>query len=217
MYHGDSEVPSHFLKLMTDLEGRINTIASNNSQRSAGCGRPSLPDLSRTVPSFSGRETHHVAEDWVDTVDGLAGVYEWPFPYRLQFVRANLVAAARNWFLTEQFDDWADFSRKFRDTFVPNRSVGDKWEEMRRRTQGRGEHIVDYFFDKVRLCKSIPLPFEDVREQVIEGIRSRQLCYYAHDRVHGTQKDLLLDLLEWERFFDRRSYRVGNVVKSNYY
>lgn len=55
-----------------------------------------LPDLNRTVPVFIGHEPSCTAEDWLSTVDALAGINNWPVPYRLQFVKSNMANAARS-------------------------------------------------------------------------------------------------------------------------
>lgn len=72
-----------------------------------------LPDLNRSVPIFTGHESGIVAEDWLGSIDALATINNWPFQYRLQFVKSNFTTAARGWYLTESFCDWSDFNFLF--------------------------------------------------------------------------------------------------------
>lgn len=37
-----------------------------------------IPELDRTVSTFTGYKLYHVAEDWIETVDGLAHLNDWP-------------------------------------------------------------------------------------------------------------------------------------------
>jgi hypothetical protein len=158
-----------------------------------------LPDLDRSVPAFTGRKPNHVAEDWIESVDGLATINNWPLRYRLQYVRANVVGAARNWFLSEDFKDWDELIVKFRQAFVRQVRQSDRWETLTKRDQGPSELIVDYFYVKLRLCRALDLPFSEVRDHIIQGIRSFNMSQYAMSRTHLSPSELLADLQEWER------------------
>lgn len=77
-----------------------------------------LPNLDRSVPAFTGRESYHVAEDWIESVDGFSTINSELFRYRLQYVRANVVSTVRNWYLSENFPNWSDLLTKFFQAFV---------------------------------------------------------------------------------------------------
>jgi len=62
-----------------------------------------VPDLNKSVNQFTGRESSHEAENWLDDMNGIASANRWPIGYRLQFVRANLQGAARDWFVGRDF------------------------------------------------------------------------------------------------------------------
>jgi len=61
------------------------------------------------------------------------------------------------------------------------------------------EHVMDYFQPKVRLCRDLALPFDEVRDHVLKGLYSGEMALYALGRTHRTEEDLLGDLLEWAR------------------
>jgi len=58
-----------------------------------------LSDLDINVGTFDGRESTHASADWLDSVEGIADLNCWPFACRIQFVRANVQGAARDWFV----------------------------------------------------------------------------------------------------------------------
>lgn len=132
-----------------------STVATGNSEPHSRSDYRMLPDLNRTVPVFTGHESGCAAEDWLSTVDALAGINNWPVPYRLQFVKSNMSNAARNWYLTEAFIDWSDFKVKFCAAFVRTLRMADRWKALSERLQGETEHIADYFHDKLRLCQAL--------------------------------------------------------------
>lgn len=170
-----------------------------------------LPDLNKTVPAFTGHESGCEAEDWINTVDALAGINNWPVPYRLQYTKSNMSNAARSWFLTETFCDWADFMAKFRTTFVRELRMSDRWESMTERRQGDTEHIADYFYDKLRLCQALNLSFTEIRDHIILGIHSQELAVYAMGRYHTSTAALLADLQEGGRLFELRRAQSATV------
>ncbi|XP_029348288.1 uncharacterized protein LOC115034907 [Acyrthosiphon pisum] len=123
----------------------------------------------------------------------------WPFAYRLQFVRANVQGAARDWFVGRTFRNWSDFKTQFNATFIRAVRMSDRWDALRRRNQSKDEHSMDYFQLKVRLCRDLSLSFDEVRDHVIQGLHSREMAMYALCRVHRDENDLLADILDWER------------------
>jgi len=69
---------------------------------------------------------------------------------------------------------------------------------------------VDYFYEKVRSCHVLKLPFSEIRDHVIQGLRSRELAAYAMTRVHSSENQLLSDLRDWERMRMLRWERFPN-------
>jgi len=158
-----------------------------------------IPDLNKTISQFTGRESSHEAENWLDSVNGIASANGWPIGYRLQFVRANVQGAARDWFVGRAFSDWPSFESRFRSTFIRSLNTSDRYDLLKARVQKKDEHVMDYFQPKVRLCRDLSLPFLEVRDHVLKGLYSREMALYALGRTHLTEEDLLGDLLEWAR------------------
>ncbi|KAF0754862.1 CCHC-type domain-containing protein [Aphis craccivora] len=153
---------------------------------------------------------------WIVSVTGVADMNSWDCTQRLHFVRAHVSGAARSWFLSEQFVDWPEFENKFRDAFVQEIRLSDRWNELNQRNQGVDEHLVDYFYEKVRLCRVLKLPFNEIRDHVIQGLRSRELAIFAMGRSHTTESGFLSDLRDWERMrlLHRDRFPAKNALNS---
>jgi len=203
--------------LVTKLSERVRVMTERtniSSSEPAGTGVSNVavksdvtdfrivPDLNKTIHQFTGRESFHQAKNWLDDVNGIASVNRWPIGYRLQFVRANLNGAARDWFIGKNFGDWSDFETRFRMTFIRSLNTSDRYDLLKARIQKKDEHVMDYFQPKVRLCKDLALPFLETRDHVLIGLYSRDMALYALRRNHTTEEDLLGDLLEWSRTID---------------
>lgn len=104
-----------------------------------------IPDLNKTICQFSGRESSHEAENWLDDVNGIASANGWPIEYRLQFVRSNVQGAARDWFVGKRFDNWPSFESRFRSTFIRSLNTSDRYDLLKARVQRKDEHVMDYF------------------------------------------------------------------------
>ncbi|KAF0711267.1 CCHC-type domain-containing protein [Aphis craccivora] len=170
-----------------------------------------LPDVGTSIWSFTGHESNSQAEDWINSVDGLAQVNQWPLRHRLQYVRSHISQAARSWFLLEEFKDWDTFVQSFKTTFVRALRKADLWRELESRTQKPNEPTIDYFYAKLGLCRSLDLPFTDTREYVIEGLRSQPLTDWVYGRTHSNRDDLLSDIRDWERMRAKRKEKFESA------
>lgn len=191
------------LKLNGETSNSDNTVASAKSLTRSNdvSNYRILPDVGNAVPKFNGRESGNIAEDWIASVDGLANVNDWPFRFRLQYVRSRVEGAARSWFLYEQFEDWDEFVSKFRVAFVRVLRRSDRWQMLENRIQNVDEPVVDYFYDKAGIKFSRSNVFGD------EG-----LCV-GEAPISGSS---LLDLQSIPRKPNRvavRSARLGAVTR----
>ncbi|KAL4123302.1 hypothetical protein QTP88_015500 [Uroleucon formosanum] len=200
------------IKLTGETSNSDNTVVSARSlTRSKDVSNYRiLPDVGNAVPKFNGREFGNIAEDWIASVDGLANVNDWPFRYRLQYVRSRVEGAARSWFLYEKFENWDEFVSKFRVAFVRVLRRSDRWQMLENRIQNVDEPVVDYFYDKAGRCRSLDLTFSETRDYVLEGLRSQDQAYWTSSRHHKNLTELLFDLHDWERLRDKRKTRFAS-------
>ncbi|KAE9523213.1 hypothetical protein AGLY_016380 [Aphis glycines] len=210
---------NELFELVTQLSGQVKALTARSptvldkqaevsdvSTESDVAEYRVVPDLNRSVNQFTGRESSHEAENWLDDMNGIASANHWPIRYRLQFVRANLQGAARDWFVGRIFANWSDFEMRFRTTFIRTLNTSDRYDLLKARTQKKDEHVMDYFQPKVRLCRDLSLPFSETRDHVLKGLYSREMALYALGRIHLTEEDLLGDLLEWSRMSAIHTY-----------
>ncbi|KAL1452387.1 hypothetical protein MTO96_027905 [Rhipicephalus appendiculatus] len=73
------------------------------------------------------------------------------------------------------------------------------------------QHQTAYFHSKVRLCQKVNLDCNDTREQVLTGLRSRELCTILLGRRHD---DLPHDIFEFERIERERRQLFGSRNRS---
>lgn len=188
-----------------------NTSVSNTDRPAASIDYRLLPDVSDSVSVFTGHETGTVANDWVTSVEGLASVDAWPERYCLQYMRSKMSGAARNWFISEQFNDWNTALQRFRSSFVTESRLTDKWHDLDNRIQNKDEPTVDYFYSKLALCNALSLPFPEVRDHLLEGLRSQEQSDWVASRTHTNVSELLADFRDWKRRRDRRRLHFPSV------
>lgn len=65
------------------------------------------------------------------------------------------------------------------------------------RIQNKNESTIEYFHDKARMCREIKLSFIETKQQIIEGLCSRDLCFYLLARDHSDEDSMLADILSF--------------------
>lgn len=171
------------------------------------------PDLNKSIPVFNGLSSGYQALDWLQTVNGVANLHRWPDNFKIQSVRTNLEGAARHWFAARDITKWQDFETQFRKTFVGTVIIGDRWKDMSRRVQTRGENVREYFHEKVHLCKMIAgMSFYEIKIQILEGLYSKDLSVYLLSRHHANEDELLGDIAEYERLDASLSSRIRHTT-----
>lgn len=136
------------INLVSQLRDQVEQLSARSvtppgeqvaSQNSLSIARPEvaelrvIPDLNKTICQFSGRESSHEAENWLDDVNGIASANGWPIGYGLQFVRSNMQGAARDWFFGRRFDDWPSVELRFRSTFIRSLKTSDRYDLLKKR------------------------------------------------------------------------------------
>ncbi|XP_043468376.1 uncharacterized protein LOC122502409 [Leptopilina heterotoma] len=86
---------------------------------------------------------------------------------------------------------------------------------MSERSQRKEESTTAYFYEKVKLCCDINLVFEDVKEQVLIGLWSRDLCSSLASKKHSDIDDLVHDLINLGRISSQRTERIRNTKETN--
>lgn len=77
------------------------------------------------------------------------------------------------------------------------------------RVQGSNENILDYYHEKIRMCRDLGLAIEDTKGQLLDelGIQSKDLFHYLMSPIHSTEDALFVDILNYVRVTESRSLR----------
>ncbi|XP_040066588.1 uncharacterized protein LOC120840244 [Ixodes scapularis] len=170
-----------------------------------------MPDLSKSISIFDGSEDAASAREWVENLRRTATLRKWPSPFLLESAKSYITGAAKDWLRSRSADitSWEEFEDQFRRTFVSQSRAAERWRRMQDRVQQRSESTTAYLHSKVCLSKEAGLDICDTREQVITGLRSRQLSTMLLGKTHDDDDDLLHDIQEFERIECERQERFG--------
>jgi len=91
----------------------------------------------------------------------------------------EIEGAARSWFLYENFGDLDELVAKFCVAFVRVLRRSNRWKMLENRTQNVDEPVVDYFYDKAGMCRSLEWTFSETRDVVLEGLLSKDQVYWT--------------------------------------
>ncbi|KAL1421766.1 hypothetical protein MTO96_022815 [Rhipicephalus appendiculatus] len=219
--HGDTITAHDLLQILQEKDRLLSTLLERLTVAGAAPPQPAqtfqvIPDLSHNICPFDGSEDAPSAREWIDNIRRTSNLHGWPAAYTLETAKARFVGAAKDWYRSRssQITSWEEFEVLFRRTFVSQTRVAERWRRMQERVQQRNESTTAYFHSKVRLCQEVNLDFTDTREQVLTGLRSRELCTMLLGRTHDDDDDLLHDILEFERIEPERRELFGPRYRS---
>lgn len=123
---------------------------------------------------FDGKGGYQEAENWLRDVKSMAGRQFWSESIFMETVRQHLQGSALKWYRYYQteINTWNDFEARFKRNYSDKRIMTERFQEMSARVQEVGECAADYFYDKMRMCKKLNLPFSECKQLVISGLRS---------------------------------------------
>ncbi|KAL1447939.1 hypothetical protein MTO96_044181 [Rhipicephalus appendiculatus] len=207
------------LQVLQEKDRLLSTLLERLTVAGAAPPKPAptfqvVPDLSHISP-FDGSEDAPSAREWIENIRRTSNLHGWPAAYTHETAKAWLVGAAKDWYRSRSFQItwWEEFQARFRRTFVSQTRVAERWRRMQERVQQRNESTTAYFHSKVRLCQEVNLDFTDTREQVLTGLRSRELCTVLLGRTHDDDDDLQ-HILEFERIERERRELFGSRNRS---
>lgn len=164
-----------------------------------------IPDLHKTTSKFDGEGGELKAELWLKEIKAKKEMHGWADDLSLQFAYSKLTEGAKQWFLANQSEikSWDTFVKKFKGTFMGHLRVTDKYKEMLNRKQGKDELVNAYVFTKYKMCNDLGLPFEDVKDEIVLGLKSKSLS----DELATMTLNNLDELIGAIRRFEKRSER----------
>ncbi|XP_025421081.1 uncharacterized protein LOC112691141 [Sipha flava] len=200
--------------LMEQLLLHRSTTTGSSVQSNISNGYYVMPDFNETLSNFVGTESYIEASSWIKSINSTADLHNWPDSFKLETIRTKLKGAAHNWYLGRTFSDWEHFERLFKETFIGTQtSMVERKKLLISRHQQRNETIVEYFHDKSRMCRELALNFCESKQQIVEGLYSRELCLYLLSRNHANENELLNDIVTFTKMNDSRNTRFKNVSR----
>lgn len=82
---------------------------------------------------------------------------------------------------------------------------------MKNLVQKKDQSTSEYFHDKYSRCKLLELSLEEVNEQILAGLWSREPCNALLSKTHKDADDLLHHLLQQEQLSNERKDRIGSL------
>ncbi|VEN50848.1 unnamed protein product [Callosobruchus maculatus] len=172
-----------------------------------------MTDTPKIVPTFDGEGGPNAAKVWLQQVETSSQLYGWPEPHTYQIAVNCLKGAAYHWLLSRitEVTDWRTFKTAFKKTFLFQVNRTEAWTRMVQRVQKYKENVNTYFHEKVCLCRTVELPFSEVKEQVVVGLRSKDLSNFLISRTHTDEDELYQDIVSYSRIESARKEKVRDT------
>ena len=199
------------------INGLAKLLKNNTSETSENFHYNILPDLSKNIEDFDATGSSSDAKNWLRSIESMGTLHRWTPAILLETARSHLKNGARNWYLSlvEDIHDWKQFCVAFRASFIQEKSLTERWKEMTRRQQKESETSVDYYFDKVRLCKMLNLNAKETKTQVAIGLSSKDISMTIMAKDHATLDELLWDIRNLEEFQKERREKFSRQRNFN--
>lgn len=214
---GHSGLPNETTQLLSVMTALLNQNAelirtvSNNLRSTDTHHYNILPDLSHNIQDFDGLSGPSSATVWIRQLESTATLHRWTEAVAFETARSHLTKAAKNWYLAnlDVIKDWASFRTAFNNTFIIEKSLTERWQEMQARNQKPNEDSREYYFDKIRLCKALNFSFDESKTQIAIGLWSRNTSAAIMSQSHLDYDDLLQSIVNFESLEAARRQRIG--------
>lgn len=217
---GGGQPQDRFTQLMELLAGSMTALLNqnlqNNNQAQNTTQYSILPDLSHNIEEFNGLADFASSYAWLKQLESTVTLHNWTEAVAFETARSRLRGAAKNWYLANLKDikDWQSFRKQFSFTFLCKKTLTERFQEMQRRVQGQNENTIEYFFDKVRLCKALDFGVDEIKVQVAVGLWSRATSAAVMTRDHFDLDDLLKNIKEFESLENARKQRISGKAEA---
>jgi predicted RNA-binding Zn-ribbon protein involved in translation (DUF1610 family) len=199
------------LAALLEQQKILMAMASERTARSYGV----MPNFDAQIKNFTGKEGEMEAENWLNALNGLADVHEWPDKFKLEAAKMRMVGAAKFWLGGRTFRNWKEFEEQFTATFTRRQSLVEKWKAANGRVQQKGEDTAEYFHEKSYLCRAVKMTLTDFKTLLVEGLWSKDLAYHLMARPHTNENDLFSDIMAFEKTNRNRLERIQPSSRSS--
>ncbi|RWS01414.1 uncharacterized protein B4U79_16732, partial [Dinothrombium tinctorium] len=203
------------------VEDNPNITAITNSLSELRLDMHMVPDLSGTIPKYSGRENDSL-KIFLNSLERVRKQNKWTDDTTLAVASSYLTEQAKSWHIYEGSGifDWNTWKQALIKSFGERLSIRDWFQRMENRTQRDGELLSDYMCSKLELIgdspKGIIVSESDTIDYLICGIND--LVTRRLFRVQPVSD--VFELIEIARMFDRDALisekRGENTFKENH-
>ncbi|XP_043472429.1 uncharacterized protein LOC122505073 [Leptopilina heterotoma] len=197
--------------LMQQNATMMNAVNKNMAQQQPQQLYNVLPDLSHNMSDFDGLAGPSNAKVWLKQLESTANLHRWTHAIAFETARSHLTKAVKNWYLAhiDTIVDWTTFRKAFASTFMLEKTITERWQEMQNRNQRQGENTAEYFFDKLRLCKALDMKLDETKTQIAVGLWSKEISTAIISRNHIDVDELLRSITELENLEAARKLRIN--------
>ncbi|XP_029715882.1 uncharacterized protein LOC115259448 [Aedes albopictus] len=125
------------------------------------------------VPFDPDVPTTPTAEQWIESIEKAAALYNGDDAWMLQCGIVNLQGAAKIWFTGATVRDWAEFKAKLVQDFPTSVDVVSIHQAMMNRKKLPGESLETYFYSHVALGRKGKLPDQATIKYIVSGLEGR--------------------------------------------
>lgn len=169
-----------------------------------------LPDLSKSIATYDGTGGAVVAREWLRTLSAMKIRQHWTEDIALETASMNLTGGARDWYRMQgdEITTFDQFVAAFKNTFLFTESAGVIWNDMQKRIQGKDEDVTTYFFSKAKKCERLNLSFADTKEQILIGLRAKDLYETMSAKEHADLTHLYHSIMQDTSTREQRMQRI---------
>lgn len=176
-----------------------------------------LPDLSSSLPTFSG-DGGISARRWIEDLECTQQLASWEPSTLLAIALGKLRGPAADWKVTAGYiwRSWPEWKAAFQEQFGDRLSLIQWQEKVSARKQGKSETVVNYSLAKLNILARCPLTLTDKQrvEYVVQGIRDKQVATPITVQGLETIAAFLDVVRELNRTLDHARMQPGNSKRA---
>uniref|UniRef100_A0ABD2WQ06 DNA replication licensing factor MCM3 n=1 Tax=Trichogramma kaykai TaxID=54128 RepID=A0ABD2WQ06_9HYME len=207
--------------LQHDSQGSVESEVANallqlrgtllNDARTRSTDQVIMTSSQNAIRDFNGTEDAEGSDAWIRELDLMKTLNQWSDATTYNVAKAHFKNAALKWFLTrmDTVTDYESLKRAFKSTFTKRLSKSDRLRIMSKRTQKKGETLQEYVLDKIWLCSCLNLSISETRDEVADGLWSKDIANLILTRDYTTTDGILQDILRFDKANSHRRERYG--------
>ncbi|KAH6947623.1 hypothetical protein HPB50_020201 [Hyalomma asiaticum] len=188
----------------------------NGANENATIQITTMPDLTATLPTFSGTDNDSLNE-WVTSVENMRERCSWNDMATLNAGISRLRGRAAAWHRMDgvNLKDWHTWVAALRKEFDKQPLFCEWVESVNARRQKDDENITDYMYSRLQRIRrgKYALSDDDIVDWLIQGVRSENAKPMLA-AFHDLRKGSVSDFISYARQFDRRTTSTRGEITS---